>query len=168
MSRHHGQLIDLRARTLRLRDGETVVPLDRLEVGEAALYCAFQYPAHARFHSLESWFIREHGWVITRFHLLPGARPMAMDWYVDIDRVDVDEGRTWRSTDRYLDIAIHDGRRYEVWDADELADGLEQGAISLENALAALRDLDLLCRELRRCGFSGRALLADYAPALPR
>lgn len=168
MARHHGQLIDLRERTLTLRDGETVVPLDRLEVSEPALYCAFQYPAHPRFRVLESWFIRAHGWVITRFHLHPGARMMNMDWYVDIDRIDIDEGRSWRSTDRYLDVAIHEGHSYEVWDADELADAVEQDAISLENALHALRDIDLLCRELRRLNFSGRALLAEFAPALPR
>ncbi len=70
--------------------------------------------------------------------------------------------------DCYLDVAVFEGSRYEVLDADELAQGLTAGDISVEEAARALESLNRLCRLLASNGFSGAALLAELAPGLPR
>ena len=55
----------------------------------------------------------------------------------------------------------------EILDADELADGIGQGDLPLEDVMSSLRALDALARALRGNGCSGEALLDEYAPGLP-
>jgi predicted RNA-binding protein associated with RNAse of E/G family len=64
-------------------------------------------------------------------------------------------------------MVIYEGRRYEVQDADELADALETGEITLAEAASALRSLHTGTGILAGNGCSGAALLTRYAPGLP-
>jgi predicted RNA-binding protein associated with RNAse of E/G family len=166
MALHEGTLIDARARTHRGRR-HAVSPLDALVVGDGALYAAGPLPDNPRFGGFERWFLPAQGWVVGRFSTRPGQRPMDCDWYIDIDAVVV-EGDSWHARDRLLDLKVFDGRRYEVDDADELADCLADGTLAPADAQAALRSLNALCRALERLGFSVPALLAEYAPGLPQ
>ncbi|MGE3600116.1 MAG: hypothetical protein AB7N70_31705, partial [Dehalococcoidia bacterium] len=70
--------------------------------------------------------------------------------------------------DRSLDHKVFESPRNEVAAADELAACLEQQQIAPADAIAALRSLNALCRALERLNFSGAALLAEFAPGLPR
>ena len=165
MLRHQGVLIDVAQRTHRDREGR-VTPLDELVRGEQGLYFAGRFPDNPRFHAYQRWMLPAEGWVVGRFTVHPGKRPMSCDWYVDVDTVSV-TGDCWHAADHFLDVLVYDGRRYQVHDADELADALEAGAITLAEALTALRSLDRLCRALRRLDFSGIALLREFAQDLP-
>lgn len=166
MARHQGALVTVGARTVRGRSGETF-PLDRLELTDGGLYYGRFFEGHPSVRYHERWLLPAQGWVVNRFAMRPDAPPFWCDWYIDLDGVEID-GDTWRVDDRFLDVGVIEGCRYEVLDADELADGVEQGAITLAESLAALRDLNDLCRVLPDLGFSGDALLARYAPGLPR
>lgn len=166
MPRHSGALVSVSARTVRGRSGETF-PLERLELSDGALYYGRTFGDHPSICYHERWLLPAQGWVINRFTPYPDKPPFWCDWYVDIDRVE-SSGDTWRVDDCFLDIGIHEGRGYEVLDADELADGIEQEEIALVEALAALRSLNALCVALPQLGFSGPALLEAYAPGLPR
>src|SRR5262249_18628225 len=112
------------------------------------------------------WLLPAQGWVLGRFSAYPGQRPMGEDWYIDLDAIHV-AGDVWRVQDGLLDVAVFDGQRYELHDADELADCLEHGLLPVADGLAALRSLHPLCRALERLSFSCVALLAEYAPGLP-
>ncbi len=114
----------------------------------------------------ERWLLPEQGWVVIRWTMQPGVEPFAYDWYVDIDRVDIEDSR-WTITDRYLDMIVREGQGYEVLDADELAEAVGLGAIMLPDALSSLRSLDALCKALRRHDFSMLSLLQELAPGLP-
>jgi predicted RNA-binding protein associated with RNAse of E/G family len=166
MPRHPGALIDLSARTIRIRTRD-VQPFDRCQLSDGALYVGFTLDWSRRFSYIEQWLIPASGWVINRFTMRPDAQPFPADWYIDIDHIEV-EGNTWRVDDRFLDVIIHEGRGYEVLDADELADAIEQHEIETREVIGALRALHVLCDQLPRLGFSGPALLETYAPGLPR
>lgn len=165
MALHHGILVDVRARTHRDRHGR-VSPLDALVQNSGALYIAGPLPGNPRFRAYQRWLLPTEGWVVGRFAAHPGQRPMAEDWYIDLDAISV-SGDVWRVEDRLLDMAVFEGRRYEVLDADELADCIEHGLLPPAAGLAALRSLHRLCRALEQLAFSGAALLAEYAPGLP-
>jgi predicted RNA-binding protein associated with RNAse of E/G family len=165
MALHQGLLVDTRARTHRDRQGR-VHPVTDLVLAGETLYVAGELPGNPRFCTFRRWLIPDQGWVVGRFAVHPGQRPMAEDWYIDVDAVSV-EGHLWRAEDRLLDVSVYEGRRYTVDDADELADCIERGLTSPADAIAALRSLHALCRALERLSFSGAALLAEYAPGLP-
>jgi predicted RNA-binding protein associated with RNAse of E/G family len=165
MALHQGLLVDVRARTHRDRQGR-VAALDTLVLDGDTLYIAGPLIENPRFRAFQRWLIPAHGWVVGRFDTQPGQRPMDCDWYIDIDAVTVD-GNLWRAEDRLLDLKVFDHQRYEVDDADELADCIEQHQIAPADAIAALRSLNTLCRALKRLDFSGAALLTEYAPGLP-
>jgi len=163
MPRNGGKLVNVAARTVRDRN-RTVYPTARLELGADGLYYARPIATSRTFHYHECWLLPAQGWVISRFAFLPGQREV--DWYIETDRIEV-SGPLWQVEDGYLDLFVFDGSRYEVLDADELADGIEAAEIPLAEALGALRSLNALCGELRRLDFSGAALLREYAPDLP-
>jgi predicted RNA-binding protein associated with RNAse of E/G family len=165
MALHQGLLVDLAARTHRDRQGR-VHPLHDLAQRDGALYIAGTLPGNPRFRTFQRWVLAAEGWVVGRFEVHPGQRPMAEDWYIDVDAVSVD-GDLWRVEDRLLDVSVFEGQRYTVDDADELADCLADGLITPADAIAALRSLQALCRALERLNYSGAALLAEYAPGLP-
>lgn len=163
MSRHR-TIIDLDARVVHTRIGTTVA-IDRLEHTPDALFFARPLPGNARIIYQRCWVLPAHGWVISRFTFAPGVVPDS-DWYIDVDQTRL-EPTEWTIHDRYLDLFIHEGRAYDVLDAAEFADALAAGEIGQPEALAALRDLDAVCKALRRHGYSCAALLAEYAPGLP-
>lgn len=165
MPRREDTVIHLRKRSIQIRGRD--LPLDRLTRSGDTLYIGFAYPNHPRFAFIEQWLLPAQSWIVNRFTRHPGARSFDGDWYVDLDRVTID-GDTWLVHDHFLDVVVHEGRSYELLDADELADGIEQQEIATREVLDALRSLNTLCRELRRLAFSGRALLDTYAPGLPR
>ncbi len=165
MPRQKSELVDLRAGTARSREG-TLHSLRDVCRGEGVLYYAHAITNHARIQSVERWVLASRGWVVNRFHTFPTAEPYDFEWYVDLDHIEVD-AETWRIDDRFLDVIVHECAGYELLDADELADGIEQGELSQDETLAVLRDLHALTLALPRLGFSGRALLERYAPGLP-
>lgn len=165
MAQHQGLLVDVAARTHRDRQGR-ISPLDDMVIGDGTLFIMGILPNNPRFRAFQRWLLPAHGWVIGRFDPQPGQRAMDCDWYIDLDAITVD-GERWRAEDRLLDLKVFDHRRYEVDDADEFADCMEQHQISAAAAIAALRSLNALCRALEHLDFSGAALLAEYAAGLP-
>jgi predicted RNA-binding protein associated with RNAse of E/G family len=143
-----------------------VVPLERLAVHGETLYFGRPVEANEHFRYHERWLIPEQGWAISRFTFHEHFKDR-VDWYIEMDLIQRD-GPMWRVCDGYLDVAVIEGERYEVWDAEELAEGLKCGEISQEDAIAALEALGRLHAALRRLKHSGAALLAEFAPGLPR
>lgn len=157
--------MDVTARSHRDRQGR-IAPLNTLAIAPGGLYIAGDFRGHRRFRAFQRWLLPAQGWVLGRFAVHPGQRPMSEDWYIDLDAIRV-AGNLWTAEDRLLDVGVFEGRRYEIQDADELADCLEQGLLPPEAALIALRSLHELCQALERLEFSGAALLREYAPGLP-
>jgi predicted RNA-binding protein associated with RNAse of E/G family len=113
----------------------------------------------------QRWVLPEHGWVINRHRFAPHAeRPV--DFYIEPDIITVDSSG-WRIQDAYLDVFVLEGNRYEIDDADEFGEALAAGDITVAEAALALDAFSRLLRALERHGFSGRRLLAEYAPDLP-
>lgn len=166
MTRHPGHVFDINARTVRGRDGITVYPLESLVVAGDALYAAYFPTEHPRIERLEQWLLAGQGWNFNRFTVRPSQKPPVHDWYIDIDQTER-TGNRWWQRDCLLDVSVHEGRFYVVEDADELADALEAGEISLQEANAALRALQQLCHALPLHGLSGAAVLSAFAPGLP-
>lgn len=162
--RHRGIVVDVAERRVCDRDGAWY-RAQQLTVSDAGLYYYRDFPDGTLFSRNEKWILPGPAWVINRFAFLPG-RPAPMDWYIEPDLITVADG-LWRVRDAFLDLEVHEGARYELLDADELADGLAAYEISLDEAMRALRAIDSLCKALRSNGFSGRALLEEYAPGLP-
>jgi predicted RNA-binding protein associated with RNAse of E/G family len=140
--------------------------LDRLEIANHRLFYARAIPEDASVHYQETWLIPDQGWAVTRFAFRDHLRTGAIDWKMEPDLVRQD-GSLWRVTNGLLDLDVYEGARYDLEDADELAEAMSTGAISLEDGFAALHALNSLCRALRRHGYSGRSLLREYAPGLP-
>jgi len=164
MPRNRGSVVDTRARTVRDRNGVTY-PLDALAVSAHGLYHARPLDQNEHFYYHERWVLPGPGWLINRF-AFHDHRTDKIDWYIETDLIEID-GDRWIVQDGYLDILIDEGVRYQVEDADELAEGMAAGEISIDHAMAALHAFDRLCRALRDNGCSGFALLAEYAPGLP-
>lgn len=172
MMRHAGADIDTKTRRVRDRDG-LWYPLDRMVVADGGLFYSRPIGSSAEqarvpgqlFHYHQRWVLPDQGWVVNRMSYFPDV-PDPMDWYIEPEIIKVG-GDVWRIRDSYLDVEVYDGLRYHVDDADELAHGLRDGDISVAEAATALEALHRLCVSLKRLDFSGRALLAAYAPGLP-
>lgn len=165
MGRQPPTLIDIAERTEHTRSG-MVIPLERLELGEGTLYCARKLIAHPRIAAVERWLLPAQGWVVNRFHLHPETT-RDHDWYVDLDQVEP-RGDVWKIQDGFLDVVVRECHSYRVLDADELADGIEQGELTSAETVATLRSFHALIEALHRLDCSGSALLDEYAPGLPR
>lgn len=165
MARNRGVDVDAATRRVRDRDG-CWYPAQSVVVSEAGLYYYRDFPDGTLFSRNEKWLLPGPGWVVNRLAFLPHV-PDPLDWYIEPDSVVVD-GSIWRVRDAFLDLEVYEGVRYELRDAEELADGIAAAEISLNEALAALHALNSLCQALRRHGFSGKALLDEFAPGLPR
>lgn len=165
MPRNGGSTTDIEAWRVLERNGKSY-PLERLEHIDGALYYATPIASSANFNYHERWLLPEHGWSLSRFRFI-GRPSQGLDWYIETDTIEV-KGNLWTVRDCYLDVAVFEGSHYEVWDADELAEGLTAGEISIEEAAKALESLNRLCRLLTKNGYSGAALLAELAPGLPR
>ena len=165
MPRNPGSDFDTAGRRMRTRDGHWR-PLDRLTLAPSGLYCALTFAGNPHFSYYECWLLPGPGWVVSRFSWY-SQLPPRHDWYIEPDLIEID-APVWRQRDLYLDLEVYEGDHYELVDADEFADGLAAGEISSHEAVAALRTLQQLCAALHRNGFSGRALLEEFAPDLPR
>ncbi len=164
MARNGGAVIDTARRQVRDRNGLTY-PLDAVTTGEHGLYYARPIEGNRLFSYHERWMLPKQALAVSRmaFH---AHRTDAVDWYIETDLTDV-SGDSWSVRDGYLDVRVHEGVRYELEDAGELADAIAQNDLPLSDALEALKALDLLTEALRRNGCSGHALLAELAPSLP-
>lgn len=163
--RNGGAIIDVRARTVRERNGLTY-PIEHLSLGDHGLY--YGRPTdrdHRYWWYQERWVIPSVPVVVNRF-AFHAHRTDAIDWYIEADMVDVD-GDEWRIGDGYLDILLQEGSHYDLDDAGELADGIALSEITIADAITALRSLDRICVMLRANGHSGYALLRELAPSLP-
>lgn len=140
--------------------------LDRVSVVQGRLFYARPISASATISYQETWLIPDQNWAITRFTFHEHLRGAPFDWKMEPDSIQVD-GAQWRVSDRYLDLVVYDGVRCTLEDADELADALSAGEITLAAGSQALRTLDSLCKALHRLGYAGQALLNEYAPGLP-
>ena len=165
MPRNPGSDIDTASRRVRDRDGRWY-PLDELLVAGESLYYARPVDDSEHFSYYWKWLLPIPGWVVSRarFH---DHIVQPFDWYIETDFIDV-EGPLWHVRDGYLDVELWEGRRYHVDDAHELANGLACGEITTAETAAALDALGRLCAALQRGGYSGRELLAEFAPGLPR
>lgn len=167
VKRNGGTIVDLAQGTVSDREDGWVVP-DRLIVGATGLYYARPFPENYRLLTYhERWLLPAQGWSVSRFQFDP-RREIRQDWYIEPDIIEISRsGSLWRVRDVYVDVDVYEGVRYELHDADELAAGLAAGEISVADTVVALNALAALCAELKRNGFSGRALLAEFAPGLP-
>lgn len=165
MARNPGSVVDVGARTVRDRDGR-VHAAKELAVTEHGLYYHRPIDGFDVFFHQERWILPAHGWVINRFAFYP-QRTDKIDWYIETDLIEI-AGDEWRVADGYLDVLVHEGLRYDVDDADELAEGMQAGEITVGEATAVLLSFGRLCRELMANGCSGVELLSRLAPTLPR
>lgn len=166
MPRNPGATIDTDRRAVLDRDG-VWHPLDELHVAGNTLYYArpLEFPG-ITFDYHRRWVLLDQQWSISQLRFFPGAEN-AIDWYIEPDNIER-EGALWSVRDAFLDVLVHEGVRYEVEDAGELAEALRDGAIAVDDATRALMAFDALVEELRRNGCSGAKLLGDFAPALPQ
>jgi uncharacterized protein len=165
MPRRDDAVLSLTERTMRLRGRQ--ITLDRVEPCGDALYTGFSYPDHPRFAFIEQWLIPAQGWVVNRFTMHPHAQPWGSDWYIDLDHITI-AADSWLVHDRLLDLVVHEGRGYELLDADELAESMALGEITAEEVQSLLHSLHHACAELRRLNFSVKALLEAHAPGFAR
>jgi predicted RNA-binding protein associated with RNAse of E/G family len=162
LPRNAGSIVDTSAGTVRDRDGAWSA-LDRLVVEGRSLYYARPVPYDTvSYH--ERWLLADESLSFSRFRFSAKA-PYTIDWYVEPDLIQVEAG-LWTVRDGYVDLEVHDGSHYRLDDADELADGMRDGEISLDEACAVLRALDRVCDLFRDHGYSGAKVLAVLAPGL--
>lgn len=159
-----GYVVDTCNRTVGFQGGDSY-PLDRLEIAGGRLFYARAIAGSALVSLQETWLIPDRDWTFTRFTFHEHLRAAAFDWKLEPDHTEPGE-RFWRVSDGYLDLVIYEGSRYELEDADELADALATGAISLAEGLRALHATNTLCKALKDHGNSGLSLLREYAPEL--
>ena len=163
MTRNAGSVVDVEARTVRERD-RVVYPLERLQISPAGIY-------HGRpveggpFRYKERWLLPAKGWCVNRFSDHVGRVP-EWHWYIEPEIIEV-SGDRWTIRDAFIDFYVFEGLRYELEDIDEFAQGIAEGELPPHEALAILHATNSLITSLRDNGFSGAALLRDFAPGLP-
>ena len=159
--------LDTAARVLHARDGKSY-PLGLVARGAEALYWDREPPGVWQFSRAESWLLPTQGWLVNRLTDRPGhVREVPFDWYIDLDQITV-EGDCWTVADGLLDLIVVEGVRGTLLDADEFADDLADGMLSRTEGAYILRSLHALYAALARHTWSVAALLAEYAPDLPR
>lgn len=93
----------------------------------------------------------EDGYKIGRFFKPDGEFAY---WYCDIIDIEYDCAKdTYTLVDLIVDIKVMPDGRYEVLDAGELADAMESGLITKEQACGALRKLDTVLKMIYRNEF---------------
>lgn len=164
MRRNPGATIDVATSRVFDRDGVWHA-IDDLTVTEHGLFYGRPIRDFAPFVYQERWVLPAPGWVINRFVWNP-HRDDEMDWSIEPEVISLD-GSLWRIEDAFLDVFVHEGSRYHLDDAGELADAIAAGTIALGEALQALRSLDVLLMALRARRNSVATLLRDHCPSLP-
>ena len=104
-------------------------------------------------------FLKE-GYKVSKFF---GASGEFKYWYCDIINVLYDEfNDKYTLVDLLLDVKIMPDGQVEVLDADELAEALENGIISKEEAITSLYTLDKILRMAYAGKFPPELCLKDY------
>ena len=109
-----------------------------------------------------SVYYRKLGYKISRFYGEDGAFTR---WYCDIICESI-EGNNITFSDLLIDVIIEADGSVHVVDLDEAADAYEQGLITKEQLLLAMRTADHLLRIIRRGEFD--TLTACLAPYLDK
>lgn len=107
-----------------------------------------------------SCYLLKDGVKISKFYRSDGS---LLYWYCDIVQYSFDRAQnTLTVTDLLADVIIYPDGRTKVVDLDELADALEKGLITQEQAISGLRQLDHLLSLLYRDKFDRfQAILND-------
>lgn len=99
-------------------------------------------------------FLKE-GYKISRFYDISGK---FLYWYCDIIEVEYhQETDTYTIIDLLVDIKLTSNGAFKVLDTDELADALEQGLITTEQACRSLRTLNQLLKMIEEEKFPPEA-----------
>ncbi len=98
------------------------------------------------FHGGISFTFLDKGYKLGRFYDIKGK---FLYWYCDIIDVEYDKASdTYTINDLLVDIKIYPDGTVKVLDADELAQALEEGLVSPEQAAVSLRTLDGLLKSI--------------------
>lgn len=105
----------------------------------------------ADFSSGVSYTFLKEGYKISQFL---GPDKELLYWYCDILDVHYDQERdTYLLVDLLVDMKVYPDGRVIVLDAEELAEALQQGLISVDQACRALKTLDRLLKMAYEGGF---------------
>ena len=92
-------------------------------------------------HGLSCYYLNE-GFKVSKFYRKDGT---LMYWYCDIITYSHDaEANSYVFTDLLADVLIYPDGHVEVVDVGEIADAIEDGTLSQEEMIPALRSLDKL------------------------
>ncbi|MGA7672061.1 MAG: hypothetical protein WBW04_16660 [Nitrolancea sp.] len=142
------------------------IALNRLNVSADVLYYAGRIAPGGNSYQQETWILASQGWSVTRFRNDGNGPTPAFDWKLEPDWAEKHD-RHWQIRDGYLDLVLFEGTRYYLEDADEFADALTDGRLTLNEGTNVLRSLNELCLALTRHDYSAASLLEEYAPGLP-
>lgn len=102
-------------------------------------------PKEAFDHGVSCYFLKE-GIKVSKFYRKDGS---LVYWYCDIISYEYDEVKnSYVFTDLLADVLVYPDGRVEVVDVDEIADALEDGTLTKEQMIPALRSLDKLLRKI--------------------
>ncbi|MHB8926086.1 MAG: DUF402 domain-containing protein [Bacillota bacterium] len=143
-------------------------PLSLGERRGPSVYIERDFRDHPVIKRFRAWHFPALGWRVCVYEAVDG--PWPWDWYVDIARIteagrgaDVGcgpaAGDRLEVLDLYVDVAVREGRSYELLDLDELAGGLRNGEITAGDAAWALERAQHLCDLLAENDFSMRVVV---------
>jgi hypothetical protein len=93
-----------------------------------------------------SFIFLDKGYKVNRFYDVDGNFTY---WYCDIIDVEYDQASdTYTINDLLVDIVIHPDGRVKVLDADELAQALDEGLVTVEQTVKALKTFDGLIKSI--------------------
>ncbi len=102
-------------------------------------------------HGLSCYYLSE-GFKVSKFYKEDGT---LLYWYCDIINYEYDaEKNSYVFKDLLADVLIYPNGTVQVVDVDEIADALEEGTLSVEEMIPALRSLDDLLRRIYSGEFS--------------
>ncbi len=92
-------------------------------------------------HGCSCYFLKE-GYKVSKFYREDGS---LIYWYCDIINYNFDpKENSYVFTDLLADVLVYPDGKVEVVDVGEIADALEDGTLSIEEMIPALRSLDAL------------------------
>lgn len=131
-------------------------PIDRLERFGPYLCMGREFRDHPTVRYLTAYLFPAQGWQVCRYTPHKGAH--WCDWYVDICSIAETDGRL-TVTDLYLDVAVHEGRSYDLLDCDEFGEAVTSGQLALPLMRSALESLQRLADALVRHEYRMEPLL---------
>lgn len=94
-------------------------------------------------HGCSCYFLKE-GFKVSKFYKKDGT---LIYWYCDIISYSYnEEENSYIFTDLLADVLVYPDGRVEVVDVDEIADAIEDGTLTYDQMIPALRSLDRLLR----------------------